>query len=42
MEQKILLFGPGKPNLAHQPNEYVETEAYLTAIEALMEMADCR
>lgn len=42
LEQKILLFGPGKPNLAHQPNEYVETEAYLTAIEALMEMADCR
>lgn len=42
LEQKVLLFGPGKPNLAHQPNEYVEIEAYLTAVEVLTEMADCR
>lgn len=39
LEQKILLFGPGDPQLAHQPNEYVETEKYLEAVEILREMA---
>lgn len=39
LEKKILLFGPGKPELAHQPNEYVELEAYFQAVEILMEMA---
>lgn len=35
MEQKVILFGPGDPRLAHKPDEYVEIEYYLKAIEIL-------
>ncbi len=31
----VLLFGPGDPQMAHQPNEYVEMSRYEDAIEAL-------
>ena len=31
----ILLFGPGDPGLAHQPDEYVETERYEAAVRIL-------
>lgn len=34
--KKILIFGPGEPALAHQPNEYVEIQKYLDYIEILM------
>lgn len=39
LSKKVLLFGPGDPALAHQPNEFVETEKYLKAIEILKEFA---
>ena len=29
----ILIFGPGKPNLAHKPNEYIETDDLQKALE---------
>ena len=38
-EKAILLFGPGDPSMAHRPNEYVETEKYLDAIEVLKRFA---
>lgn len=31
----VLLFGPGDPKMAHQPNEYVEMSRYEEAVEAL-------
>ena len=31
----VLLFGPGRPEMAHQPNEYVEVEKYLQYIDIL-------
>lgn len=31
----VLLFGPGNPQMAHQPNEYVEMSRYEEAIEVL-------
>lgn len=36
---RVLLFGPGKPELAHQPDEYVETETYIQAAEIFTELA---
>jgi succinyl-diaminopimelate desuccinylase len=35
----FLIFGPGIPQLAHQPNEYVEIETYLHSIELFCELA---
>lgn len=37
--QKVLICGPGEPELAHQPNEYVEIRKYLDYIEVLKEYA---
>ena len=38
-EQAVLLFGPGEPEMAHQPNEYVEVQKYADAIELLQSFA---
>ena len=38
-EKDILLFGPGDPAMAHQPNEFVETGKYQDAIIILQEFA---
>jgi succinyl-diaminopimelate desuccinylase len=35
----FLIFGPGIPQLAHQPNEYVEIDTYLKSIELYCELA---
>jgi succinyl-diaminopimelate desuccinylase len=35
----FLIFGPGIPQLAHQPNEYVEVATYLQSIELFCELA---
>lgn len=35
----FLIFGPGIPQLAHQPNEYVEIDTYLQSIELFYELA---
>jgi succinyl-diaminopimelate desuccinylase len=35
----FLIFGPGIPQLAHQPNEYVEIATFLQAIEVYCELA---
>jgi succinyl-diaminopimelate desuccinylase len=35
----FLIFGPGIPQLAHQPNEYVEIDTYLHSIELFCELA---
>jgi succinyl-diaminopimelate desuccinylase len=35
----FLIFGPGIPQLAHQPNEYVEVDTYLKSIELFCELA---
>jgi succinyl-diaminopimelate desuccinylase len=35
----FLIFGPGIPQLAHQPNEYVEIDTYLKSIELFCELA---
>ena len=35
----FLIFGPGIPQLAHQPNEYVEIDTYLRSIELFCELA---
>jgi succinyl-diaminopimelate desuccinylase len=35
----FLIFGPGIPQLAHQPNEYVEIDTYLQSIELFCELA---
>lgn len=35
----ICLFGPGDPALAHQPDEYVEIERYLKAVQILEKFA---
>jgi succinyl-diaminopimelate desuccinylase len=34
-----LIFGPGIPQLAHQPDEYIEIETYLEAIELYCDLA---
>lgn len=36
----FLIFGPGNPHVIHQPNEYVEIEAYLQAIGLYCELAE--
>ena len=38
-EAKALLFGPGEPELCHQPDEYVELEKYEKAIQILQDLA---
>lgn len=38
-EKDILLFGPGDPAMAHQPNEFVEIGKYQDAIRILQEFA---
>jgi succinyl-diaminopimelate desuccinylase len=35
----FLIFGPGIPQLAHQPNEYVEIDTYLQSIALFCELA---
>jgi succinyl-diaminopimelate desuccinylase len=35
----FLIFGPGIPQLAHQPNEYVEIDTYLKSIDLFCELA---
>jgi succinyl-diaminopimelate desuccinylase len=35
----FLILGPGIPQLAHQPNEYVEIDTYLQSIELFCEIA---
>jgi succinyl-diaminopimelate desuccinylase len=35
----FLIFGPGIPQLAHQPDEYIEIETYLEAIELYCDLA---
>ncbi len=35
LDEKIILFGPGEPSMAHKPNEYVEIEKYEKAIRVL-------
>lgn len=35
----FMIFGPGIPQLAHQPNEYVEIDTYLESIELFCELA---
>jgi succinyl-diaminopimelate desuccinylase len=35
----FLIFGPGIPQLAHQPNEYVEIDTYINSIELFCELA---
>jgi succinyl-diaminopimelate desuccinylase len=35
----FLIFGPGIPQLAHQPDEYVEIDTYLQAIQIYCELA---
>lgn len=36
-DRRVLLFGPGDPAMAHQPNEYVEIKKYFDAITILKE-----
>lgn len=38
-EQAVLLFGPGEPEMAHQPNEYVDIQKYADAVELLQSFA---
>ncbi|MDR1801511.1 MAG: M20 family metallopeptidase [Lachnospiraceae bacterium] len=38
-KMQVLLFGPGEAALAHKPNEYVEIDKYLRAIEVFIEAA---
>jgi succinyl-diaminopimelate desuccinylase len=33
----VILYGPGRPDLAHKPNEYVEFEKYDTAVQVYKE-----
>ena len=35
----FLIFGPGLPHLAHQPDEYIEIDTYLESIELYCELA---
>jgi succinyl-diaminopimelate desuccinylase len=35
----FMIFGPGIPQLAHQPDEYVELDTYITSIELFCELA---
>jgi len=35
----FMIFGPGIPQLAHQPNEYVEIDTYLESIQLFCELA---
>ena len=36
----FVIFGPGIPQLAHQPDEYIELETYLQSIELYCELAE--
>ncbi len=42
LDKNVLLFGPGDPLLAHQPNEYVEISKYLDTIEILTEFVNAK
>lgn len=35
---EVLLFGPGEPNMAHKPNEYVEIEKYEKSVRIFTEL----
>ncbi|WP_148449135.1 M20/M25/M40 family metallo-hydrolase, partial [Paenibacillus ihuae] len=35
----VLIYGPGDPGLAHQPDEWVDIEAYLDSIEFYRKLA---
>ncbi len=35
----MLIYGPGDPGLAHQPDEWVDIEAYLDSIEFYRKLA---
>lgn len=37
-EVPVLLFGPGEPQMAHKPNEYVEVQKYMEYIEILKKL----
>jgi len=37
-EIPVLLFGPGSPEMAHKPDEYVEIEKYYAAVEIYKEL----
>ncbi|MCI8638726.1 MAG: M20 family metallopeptidase [Coprococcus sp.] len=37
-EIPVLLFGPGEPQMAHKPNEYVEVQKYLEYIDVLKKL----
>ena len=41
-EIPIILFGPGKQELCHKPNEYVETDRYFFVISVLKDLYCCR
>ena len=38
-ELKILLFGPGEPDMCHKVNEWIELKQYEKAIEILTDYA---
>ncbi|MNO03940.1 putative succinyl-diaminopimelate desuccinylase [compost metagenome] len=35
----VLIYGPGDPKLAHQPDEWIDIEAYLESISFYRELA---
>jgi succinyl-diaminopimelate desuccinylase len=37
----IIIYGPGKRELAHQPNEYIKLDSYLQSIRYYTELAQC-
>lgn len=41
LEAEVLLFGPGEPDMAHKPNEYVYLEKYRKAVQIFERMITC-